>query len=53
MKYTKDSGLVQLYVRLLSAGAKTMEQVPKIGNLQEAVHDALHELAEENTALVE
>ena len=47
MSYTKDSGLVKLYVRLLTAGAYTMDRVPNIGNLQQAVHDALHEQAEE------
>lgn len=46
MTYTKDSGLVQLYVRLITTGAFMADRVPKLGNLQEMVHDVLHELAE-------
>lgn len=50
MNYTKENGLVQLYVRLLRAGAYDMDRVPKLGNLREVVHDTLHELAEESVA---
>lgn len=47
MIYTKNSGLVLLYVRLLTSGAYTMDRVPNIGNLQQVIHDVLHELAGE------
>lgn len=45
--FTEKSAIVQLWVRLVSAGAYTMDQVPGLGNLQAMVYDALHEMAEE------
>lgn len=50
MKFDKNSGMVQLYVRLIQSGAYNLDMVPAMGNLREAVHDVLHELAEEQTA---
>ncbi len=37
MTYTKDSGLVKVWVSLVKAGVSTLEQVPDLYNLKESV----------------
>ena len=41
MEFTKDSALVQTWVRLIHSGTYTREQVPSLGNLPAAVAEAL------------
>ena len=39
--FNKDSGLVKAWVNLIKNGAYTIEQVPNLSNLREAVASAL------------
>lgn len=41
MTYTKDSGLVKVWVGLVLAGAYTVDQVPKLFNLKEVVTEVV------------
>lgn len=43
MVFTKDSGLVKLWVRMVENGTYTREQVPNIYNLREVVYEVLDE----------
>ncbi|EJW14851.1 hypothetical protein OB446_024365 [Paenibacillus alvei] len=38
MNFTKDSGLVKVWVGLVMVGVYKMEQVPKLFNLKEVVN---------------
>ena len=46
MTYTKDSGLVKVWVSLVKAGAYTLEQVPALFNLKVVVTEVVNESAE-------
>lgn len=50
MTFDKESGLVNVWVKLVQNGTYTRDQVPKIFNLQEVVAEVLDEQAEENAA---
>jgi hypothetical protein len=41
MVFTEESAVVRTWVRLVSNGDYTREQVPAIGNLQEVVYNIL------------
>lgn len=41
MTYTKDSGLVKVWVGLVMTGAYTVDQVPKLFNLKEVVTEVV------------
>lgn len=41
--FTKNSQLVQTWVRLIKAGKYTKDQVPDISNLKEMVNNVLEE----------
>ena len=41
MKFNKDSQMVKTWVRLVRSGTRKREEVPKLGNLQEVVWEAL------------
>ena len=41
MQFTEDSAIVKTWVRLVSGGEYTREQVPKLGNLQDVVISVL------------
>lgn len=41
MQFNKNSPLVKDYVLLITAGEKTIEDVPNFGNLREVVADVL------------
>lgn len=41
MVFTKDSGLVKVWVSLIMAGAYTLEQVPTLFNLEEVVTEVV------------
>lgn len=43
MTFTKDSGLVKVWVRLVQNGIYTREQVPVLYNLREVVYEVLDE----------
>lgn len=43
MTFTKDSGLVKVWVRLVQNGTYTREQVPALYNLREVVYEVLDE----------
>jgi hypothetical protein len=43
MTFTKDSGLVKVWVRLVQNGTYTREQVPVLYNLREVVYEVLDE----------
>ncbi|WP_163979830.1 hypothetical protein [Paenibacillus alvei] len=42
MYFTKDSGLVKVWVGLVMVGAYKLEQVPKLFNLKEAVSEVVN-----------
>ncbi|WP_179231932.1 hypothetical protein [Paenibacillus sp. SSG-1] len=42
MTYTKDSGLVKVWVSLVMMGAYTVDQVPKLFNLKEVVTEVVN-----------
>ena len=50
MSFNKESGLVNVWVKLVQGGTYTRDQVPKMFNLQEVVADVLDELAAEDAA---
>lgn len=41
--FTKDSALVQIWVRNIGNGKYTREQVPQLSNLREMVYEVLGE----------
>ncbi|WP_163976661.1 hypothetical protein [Paenibacillus alvei] len=41
MNFTKDSGLVKVWVGLVMVGVYKMEQVPKLFNLKEVVNEVI------------
>lgn len=43
MVFTKDSYIVRVWVNLINEGKKTLTDVPKLFNLQDAVKEALNE----------
>lgn len=45
MKYTKDNGLVKIWVSLVMSGAYTVDQVPKLFNLKEVVTEVVNNTA--------
>ena len=45
MVFTKDSGLVKIWVSLVLLGTYTREQVPNIYNLRTVVYEVLDSLA--------
>lgn len=49
MKFTKKHQIVKSWVALVVAGTYTVEDVPKLFNLREAVQSVLDELATEGT----
>lgn len=50
MTFSKESGLVKLWVKMVQDGTYTRDQVPKMFNLQEVVADVLDEQAAEDVA---
>lgn len=50
MTFTKDSGLVKVWVRLVQNGTYTREDVPNMYNLREVVYEVLDELKGGNAA---
>lgn len=42
MTYTKESGLVKVWVSLVMSGAYTVDQVPKLFNLKEVVTEVVN-----------
>lgn len=42
--FTKDSGLVKVWVSLILAGVYTYDDVPNLSNLREVVKQVLEEL---------
>lgn len=42
MTYTKDSGLVKVWVSLVLSGAYTLEQVPQLYNLKVVVTEVVN-----------
>ena len=42
MTFTEKSGLVRIWVRRLDSGTSTLEEVPKIFNLQEMVTEIVN-----------
>lgn len=46
MNFTKDSGLVKVWVGLVMVGTYKLEQVPKLFNLKDAVNDAINGTAQ-------
>ena len=47
MTFSKESGIVKVWVNLVKNGTYTRDQVPKMFNLQEVVADVLDEQAAE------
>lgn len=43
MTFTKDSGLVKVWVSLVLAGTYTLEQVPQLFNLKTMVTEVVNE----------
>lgn len=43
MTFTKDSGLVKVWVSLVLAGTYKLEQVPELLNLKEVVTEVVNE----------
>lgn len=41
MNFTEESAIVQTWVRLVTGGEYTREQVPVLGNLQDVVYSIL------------
>ena len=50
MTFTKDSGLVKVWVRLVQNGTYTREDVPNMYNLRDVVYEVLDELEGGNAA---
>ncbi|EJW14275.1 hypothetical protein M5X00_17575 [Paenibacillus alvei] len=46
MNFTKDSGLVKVWVGLVMVGVYKMEQVPKLYNLRDAVNEVINGTAQ-------
>lgn len=46
MTFTKDSGLVKVWVSLVLAGTYTLEQVPELYNLKDVVTSVVNGTAE-------
>ncbi|MCY9758986.1 hypothetical protein M5X06_28180 [Paenibacillus alvei] len=46
MNFTKDSGLVKIWVGLVMVGVYKMEQVPKLYNLRDAVNEVINGTAQ-------
>ena len=44
MNFTKESGLVKVWVGLVMAGTYTIEQVPNLYNLREVVEEVINEM---------
>lgn len=44
MIFTKESGLVSVWLRLIKSGKKTIEDVPAISNLKEIIIEELKEV---------
>lgn len=42
MTFTKDSGLVKVWVSLVMAGAYTIDQVPQLYNLKSVVSEVVN-----------
>jgi len=42
MNFTKDSGLVKVWVGLVMVGTYKLEAVPKLYNLREAVNEVIN-----------
>ncbi|MCY9764752.1 hypothetical protein M5X06_31395 [Paenibacillus alvei] len=42
MNFTKDSGLVKVWVSLVMVGTYKLEQVPKLFNLKDAVNEVIN-----------
>lgn len=45
MTFTKDSGLVKVWVSLVMAGTYKVEQVPELYNLKQVVTDVINGVA--------
>ncbi|MFS1519672.1 hypothetical protein V1503_24920 [Bacillus sp. SCS-151] len=45
MIFTKDSGLVKVWVSLIMSGIYSQDQVPSLSNLKEAVTEVLNKTA--------
>lgn len=45
MVFTKNSGLVKVWVSLIMAGTYKLEQVPQLFNLKEVVAEVINEVA--------
>ena len=45
MTFTKNSGLVKVWVSLVLAGTYTLDQVPQLFNLKEIVTEVVNEAA--------
>lgn len=50
MSFNKESGLVNVWVKLVQNGTYTRDQVPKMFNLQEVVEEILDAQAAEGVA---
>ncbi|MCY7486650.1 hypothetical protein [Paenibacillus alvei] len=46
MNFTKDSGLVKVWIGLVMVGVYKMEQVPKLYNLREVVNEVINGTAQ-------
>lgn len=46
MTFTKDSGLVKVWVSLVMDGVYTLEQVPELFNLKEVVTEVVQSLTQ-------
>ncbi|EJW16270.1 hypothetical protein M5X00_22870 [Paenibacillus alvei] len=46
MNFTKDSGLVKVWVGLVMVGTYKLEQVPKLFNLKDAVSEVVNGTAQ-------
>ncbi len=46
MVFTKDSALVKIWVSLILSGTYTLDEVPKLFNLKEAVAEVINSMAQ-------
>lgn len=46
MTFTRDSGLVKVWVSLVLSGTYTLDQVPELYNLRDVVIEVVNEAAE-------
>ncbi|MCY9736990.1 hypothetical protein M5X00_31785 [Paenibacillus alvei] len=46
MNFTKDSGLVKVWIGLVMVGVYKIEQVPKLYNLREVVNEVINGTAQ-------